>query len=163
MAKKEKSAIDAMIALNNRKSIKNEERKARLMAEKARVEERIKKVEAEERAKREREINNIYNKISKEIKAKSGILQFLRKEAQYVSAEDFEQMLNRIIESVKAEVEETKKKITEGENDGKEHSKENRERTSENAQGHNGDIQREEQKEEQGSFENGEGAGSGNF
>lgn len=146
MAKKERSAIDAMIALNSKKnSIKNSEKMARLKAEKAKVEAKIKKAEAEERAKKEKELNVIYNKISKEIKSKTGIMQFLRNDAEFISAEDFEKMISGIIEAVKMEVKITTEKVkdnrTEGEENGKEHIQENG-----------------EEHEEQESYQNGEGA-----
>ena len=68
MAKKEKSAIEAILELKNKKNKKIEEKVAKLKAEKAKVEARIKKAEAEERAKTEKGIEAIYSKISKEIK-----------------------------------------------------------------------------------------------
>ena len=74
MAKKEKSAIEAILELKNKKNKKMEEKVAKLKAEKAKVEARIKKAEAEERAKTEKGIEAIYSKISKEIKNKSGII-----------------------------------------------------------------------------------------
>ena len=146
MAKKERSAIDAMIALNSKKnSIKNSEKMARLKAEKAKVEAKITKAEAEERANKEKELNVIYNKISKEIKSKTGIMQFLRNDAEFISAEDFEKMISGIIEAVKMEVKITTEKAkdnrTEGEENGKEHIQENG-----------------EEHEEQESYQNGEGA-----
>ena len=163
MAKKERSAIDAMIALNNKKNNgKNNEKMARLKAEKAKVEAKIKKAEAEERAKKEKELNVIYNKISKEIKSKTGIMQFLRNDAQNISAEDFEKMISGIIEAVKTEVEITSEKVknnkTEGEENGKEHIQENREKHEESAGGFSGDFHGEESKEEQESYQNSEGA-----
>ena len=163
MAKKERSAIDAMIALKNKKnSIKNSEKMARLKAEKAKVEAKIKKAEAEERAKKEKELNVIYNKISKEIKSKTGIMQFLRNDAQYILAEDFEKMISGIIEAVKMEVEITTEKAknnrTEGEENGKEHIQENGEKHEESVGEFSRDLHGEEQKEEQESYQNGEGA-----
>lgn len=163
MAKKERSAIDAMIALNNKKnSIKNSEKMARLKAEKAKVEAKIKKAEAEERAKKEKELNVIYNKISKEIKSKTGIMQFLRNDAQYILAEDFEKMISGIIEAVKMEVEITTEKAknnrTEGEENGKEHIQENEKKHEESVGEFSRDLHGEEQKEEQESYQNGEGA-----
>lgn len=163
MAKKERSAIDAMIALNNKKnSIKNIEKMARLKAEKAKVEAKIKKAEAEERAKKEKELNVIYSKISKEIKNKTGIMQFLRNDAYHISAEDFEKMISGIIEAVKMEVEITTEKAknnrTEGEENGKEHIQENGEKHEESVGEFSRDLHGEEQKEEQESYQNGEGA-----
>ena len=163
MAKKERSAIDAMIALNNKKnSNKNSEKMARLKAEKAKVEAKIKKAEAEERAKKEKELNVIYNKISKEIKSKTGIMQFLRNDAQNISAEDFEKMISGIIEAVKMEVKVTAEKAknnkTEGEENGKEHIQENREKHEESTGETDRNFHGEEPKEEQESYQNSEGA-----
>ena len=113
-------------------------------------------------AAKEKELNVIYNKISKEIKSKTGIMQFLRNDVVFISAEDFEKMISGIIEAVKMEVEITTEKAKnnrmEGEENGKEHIQENGEKHEESTGEFARDLHGEEQKEEQESYQNGEGA-----
>jgi hypothetical protein len=111
MAKKEKSAIEAILELKNKKNKKIEEKVAKLKAEKAKVEARIKKAEAEERAKTEKGIEAIYSKISKEIKNKSGIIPFLRKEAPFLTENELSIFFGKLTEVVKKEVDEMSQKV----------------------------------------------------
>lgn len=111
MAKKEKSAIEAILELKNKKNKKMEEKVAKLKAEKAKVEARIKKAEAEERVKTEKGIEAIYSKISKEIKNKSGIIPFLRKEAPFLTEDELSAFFGKLTEVVKKEVDEMSQKV----------------------------------------------------
>ena len=111
MAKKEKSAIEAILELKNKKNKKMEEKVAKLKAEKAKVEARIKKAEAEERAKTEKGIEAIYSKISKEIKNKSRIIPFLRKEAPFLTEDELSAFFGKLTEVVKKEVDEMSQKV----------------------------------------------------
>ena len=101
MAKKEKSAIEAILELKNKKNKKIEEKVAKLKAEKAKVEARIKKAEAEERAKTEKGIEAIY----------SGIIPFLRKEAPFLTENELSIFFGKLTEVVKKEVDEMSQKV----------------------------------------------------
>jgi hypothetical protein len=122
MSKSEKSAIDAILGLKKKKNTKQEEKMARLKAEKAKVEARIRKQEAEARAKQEKAINLIFDKIAKEIKLKTGIVQFLKKDAQFLSEEELNEFLEGIIVEISNKVNYMKEKIKnyelKGDNDG---------------------------------------------
>lgn len=128
MAKKEKSAIEAILELKNKKNKKLNEKRERLKAEEAKLKARIKKVELEERKKAEKNIDIIFSKISKDIKNNSGIIKFLKKDAYFLSEEELSSFFQKITQTVKKEVELMTEKVqnfkTEGDINEKEHVEE---------------------------------------
>lgn len=104
MAKKEKTTIDLIVDNKTRIKTKAEERIEKLRLEQQKLKERIRQAEIENAKKREKKASLVFNKMTKEIKDKTGIMFFLKHDINKLKKEDAEIFLNNIISHISEEI-----------------------------------------------------------